>query len=299
LQRYNDLPVAVDLPDAVSAEVIPFVEAEAGWQVVDEDGPLAPVLKLATTAGPARCPVVVVAAGTPNPDAVRAALLEGALDVIAWPAERERLVRAPARVSSAAPAPTVAPLRIGGCRGGVGTSTVALSVGGTVAWSGGRALVVGDDDLLRLAGVAWEGPGAAEVSALGGDGAGEVAGVARPVPGVPGLDVLRGDGTITDVGGWPYDLVVVDAGTRQAGGLTLQVGAADRSLSNAAAQVPLLVVELGPLDRAGVRRHLGGPPAGWLPHSARVARAGAAGRVPSGLPGSWVAALRRCLRSVA
>lgn len=53
-----------------------------------------------------------------------------------------------------------------------------------------------------------------------------------------------------------------------------------------------VVVGGGPLDRAAVSRLLGGPPHAWLPASERVARAGAAGRVPSGLPGTFVAAVR-------
>ena len=93
--------------------------------------------------------------------------------------------------------------------------------------------------------------------------------------------------------GWPYDLVVVDAGGMEA--VDLVVAAADGSLTEVGPEVDVLVVEHGPLDRAGVRRRLGRAPAGWLPYSARVARAGLAGRVPSALPGSWVAALRKAL----
>lgn len=87
-------------------------------------------------------------------------------------------------------------------------------------------------------------------------------------------------------GGWPRDPAIVvarpDAGLRAVAG-TL---------------APVVVAGDGPLDRAAVRRVLGRPPAGWLPRSARVARAGVRGRVPADLPGSWLAALRAALSAV-
>lgn len=291
VERYVDLPVCVDLPGRLGEEVTAFVEAEAGWQVVGGDGPLLPVLTLAERAsGPSS---VVVRPGVVASSDVREGLLAGALDVISWPEDRLRLLSLPGRLRPAAEGPAAPVLRIAGCRGGVGTSTVALAVAATIAWSGGRALVIGDAGLHRLAGIdAWNGPGAAELSALGGQAAHEVERVARPVAGVAGLSVLRGDGRVPGPAGWPYEMVIVDLGVSGAGEAHLVVGAADGSLIDAPAGGDVLVVEHGPLDRAGVRRQLGRSPAGWLPYSARVARAGLAGRVPSGLPGSWVKALR-------
>lgn len=299
MQRFADLPVCVEVPGRLGDEVTAFAEAEAGWQVVGGAGPLVPVLTVAAQVVPgAAC--VVVREGPLPPDEVREALLAGALDVISWPADRGRLLSLPARLRPAALAPPAPVLRIGGARGGVGTSTVALAVGATVAWSGRSALVVGDTGLVRLAGVGpWHGPGLAEVSALGAEAAEEVGGVARAVPGVAGLSVLAGaNGSSLVPSGWPFDLVVVDVGAGAASSCDLVVGAADRSLEDVPAGAGVVVVEHGPLDRAGVRRCLGRAPSGWLPYSARVARAGLAGRVPSALPGSWVSALRKVLAAV-
>lgn len=301
MERYADLPVCVDLPGRLGEEVAAFAEAEAGWQVVGGGGPLAPALTLAGAAA-AGVPCVVVRPGPLPPDEVRAALLAGALDVLAWPDDRDRLLALPARLRPAAVAPPAPVLRVGGARGGVGTSTVALAVAATVAWSGGSALVVGDGALVRLAGVGpWTGPGLRELSALGAEAGQEVAGVSRAVPGVAGLQVLAGgEGGAVTPSGWPFDLVVMDVGAAQRPYETpvdILVGAADRCLEDTPDDVGVLVVEHGPLDRAGVRRCLGRPPAGWLPYSARVARAGLGGRVPSALPGSWVAALRKGLAS--
>ncbi len=294
--RMEALPVSVELPGVLAAEVAAFVEDEAGWQVVGAGGALAPVLTIAgrPDAGP-RC--VVVTDGAPPAELVADALLAGALDVVAWPAERQRLLEAPLRVRGTqdpAAAPPV--FRIAGVCGGAGTSTVALAVAGLVAWAGGRALVVGGDDLLALAGLdAWAGPGAVELAALApADAAAEVAALARPVSAVDGLTVLGGGGIVGATTGWPADVVVADL--RVPGdvrGADLAVARCDGSLRVAAgSHVPVVVVGDGPLDRAAAGRLLGRTPVGWLPHSARVARAGVAGRVPSALPGSWLAALR-------
>jgi hypothetical protein len=69
----------------------------------------------------------------------------------------------------------------------------------------------------------------------------------------------------------------------------------------AAADLPggVLLVGDGPLDAAQVRGALGRPPLGAVPVSARVARAGALGRVPSALPGSWLKVLRTVLTRLA
>lgn len=292
-----DLPVCVDLQGRLGDEVAAFVEAELGWQLVDAGGPLVPSLTLAPGVVRDR-PTIVVAPAPVAPADVRTALLAGALDVIAWPDERLRLLEAPLGLRTApATAQCVPVLRVAGCRGGVGTSTVALAVAGTVAWSGHRALVVGDDAMLRLTGAkAWDGPGSAELAALGWQAAGEVEHLSRPVESVPGLRVLGGGANVGDTGGWPFELVVADVGRALSEQVDLVVGAADAALADAPARVPVVVVEHGPLDRAGVRARLQRPPAGWLPYSARVARAGCNGRVPSSLPGSWIAALRGALR---
>ena len=290
-----DLPVCIDLPGRLGQEVTAYVEAELGWQVVGGDGPLVPAVLLAAAVTDATR-TVVVSASPVAPAAIRDAFVQGALDVIAWPEERGRLARLSAVVAGGGPGAPPAPvLRVGGSRGGVGTSTVALAIAATVAWSGGRALVAGKNGMLRLAGhPPWSGPGSRELAALGSQAAAEVERVAKPIVSVPGLWVLGGGGGGCTTDGWPFDLVVIDEGVA-AGPVDLLVAAADGSLDEVAMEQRVVVVEHGPLDRAGVRSRLGRPPTGWLAYSARGARAGVSGRVPSGLPGSWVAALRAAL----
>lgn len=305
----RDLPVSVDLPGVLGQEVTSYVEVEAGWQVVAEAGPPPPALVL-TAAPRAGRPTVVIVEGAPSPEQVRDGLLGGALDVLGWPSDRDRLLDAPLRVRSDRRGAGPSVLGVSGLAGGVGTSTVALAMGGLLAWSGKRTVVVGDEDLLRLCGAGgWRGPGAAELAALDAAGAGaELPGLLRPVPGVPGLLVLGGGGaSVGAAAGWGVDAVVADlralppqdagspAGRAALRGASLLIGRPDGSLRSAAgapADVGVLVAGKGPLDHAGVRRLLGRQPLGWLPESARVAQAGLRGRVPSSLPGSWLAVLR-------
>lgn len=303
--RLQDLPVVVDLPGRLGQEVTAFVEVEAGWQVVSPGGPLTPALELAAVVRPGR-PCVVIVEGKAGPDQVRSALLGGALDVIAWPEDRGRLLEAPLRVHATrrnTSGPAV--LRIAGCAGGVGTSTVALAVGGLLAWSDRTVLVVGDDDLLRLCGLGpWSGPGAAELAQLDpADAASQVVTLARPVSGVDRLSVLGGGGTaMGGTGEWPVEAVIVDLRTpRHLACADLVCARPDAGLDvlrGQPADLPVLVIGDGPLDMAAVRRRLGRPPLAWLPSSTRVARAGVAGRVPSALPGTWLKTLRTALGRV-
>lgn len=296
MESQRDLPVCVDLAGRLGAEVAAFAEAEAGWQVVAADGPLVPLFTLGTCVRGDRATAVVL---EERPDAavLREAMLAGALDVIVWPDERDRLLRVPERVVLESGRGGTTPLlTVAGTRGGVGTSTVALTIAATVAWSGGQALCVGDRGLVRLAGLGvWEGPGVAEVVALGRHAVTELPALARLVPGVPGLAVLGGGGPLGDASTWPYDLVVHDRGSTTDDGADVMVAGADATVEAAAPAGVVLVVEHGPLNRAAVAAKLGRAPDGWLPYSPRVARAGSAGRVPSALPGSWVAAVRRAL----
>lgn len=320
MERLADLPVSVELSGVLGQEVARYVEVEAGWQVVSSGGPPAPVLTLVDAPVPGR-PCVVVVDGVPTAEQVRQGLFAGALDVLAWPADRARLLEAPLRL----PAPetlarTPGFVRVAGVAGGVGTSTVTLALGALLAWSGRRAAVVGDQDLLALCGMAgWTGPGAAELAALGGAAAGEFETVARQAPGVPDLWVLAGHGAqLTGATGWPVDVVVADtraqgpalAGAEEqwpedlaapplpevgaAGGLVVvaRPDAAVRWAAPVAGRSVVVLAGRGPLDAPSVRRWLGRAPDAVLPASARVARAGLRGRVPSALPGTWLAQLR-------
>jgi hypothetical protein len=292
----RDLPVAVVLPGRLGEEVAAWVEA-AGWQVVGLEAGIAPQLVLAAGPVPGR-PTAVVVEGEATAAQVRAALQAGAVEVVGWPSDREALLAVPdalGRVRGPAVGAGPRRLAVGGRAGGVGTSTVALALGGLLAWSGRRTLVVGDADLLVLCGAdPWTGPGAAELALLAPvDAAAELPGLARPVRGVPGLAVLGGGAEgVGSVAGWPVDAVVLDvrADGRAA---DLRCARPDVHLGREGDGAPVLLVGDGPLDAAGVRAALDGDaPIGRLPASARGARAGAAGRVPAGLPGSWLATLR-------
>lgn len=298
----QDLPVAVELPEPLAGEVVAYVEGEAGWQVVGLDGPPRPALVLAEGPLPG-LPTVVVVAGDVDPARLRADLQAGALDVVAWPGQRGRLREAAAR-AAAAPAAAGGPplLRVGGVAGGAGTSTVALAVAGLLAWAGRSVVVVGDDDLLLLAGLApWHGPGTREVALLDARDAGEeVAALARPVPGVRGLRALGGGArALASVAGWPAHVVVADVRAQPEPGCDLRCARPDAHLrragTGAGAGVATVVVGDGPLPRGAVRHVLGREPAAWLPQSHRVARAAARGRVPADLPGTWLTALRAAL----
>lgn len=264
---HTNLPVAVELTGPLGQEVIGYAETELGWQVVGVDGPPAPVIVLAGKVHPER-PTIVVA--DPVADVDAGAMLEaGAVDVIRWPDDRERLRTAPARVRGQAPAAPGPPLiRVAGAAGGVGTSTVALGVGGVLAWAGKQVLVVGDDALLALGGVpSWEGPGALEIASLDLHDAGtEVAALQRQVPAVPGLAVLGGGGHVRSTSHWPYDVVVVDQGTALTDDPYLVCARADVGLRRiAGTQHPVVIIGDGPLDKKSVRRGLGYEPLAWLP----------------------------------
>jgi|GEM_PF-1710794 len=309
--------VGVALGPPVSDEVTAFVEAEAGWRVVGAEGPPRPLLVLADRVL-AAAPTVVICDGTPEPAHERELLAQGALDVIGWPADRHRLLQAPARVRAVGGGRPVPTLHVAGAGGGVGTTTVALALAGLLAWPGLRVVAVLGPGAV-LAGVpTWQGPGAAEVAALPtAEAAAELTALCRPAPGLPGLGLLGGlwpGAAIPDTAGWPVDAVVIDRGVAAApapaaafdaaplpetgshtGVDVVVVGADVRCHLAAAMQAPVVLVGEGPLAPRQVAALLGRPPAVTLPRSARVARAGALGRVPAALPGRWLRELRRGL----
>jgi hypothetical protein len=300
--QVTELPVAVRLEGRLAHEVTAYVEREIGWQRVPEDGP--PLPRLLLSAAPdSRLPSIVVLPAPADPESVRRALLAGALDVVAWPEQRERLAPCEARLPAGpppAPAPPV--VRVGGLSGGVGASTVALTLAGLLAWSGRRTVALGGRGLLELAGLArWEGPGAEELSLLPAlEAARELPRVARPVPALPDLWLLSAAGVLPTRDGWPVHAVVADVGVVEGPPwpVDLIVARPDAALRRAAdVPLPVLLVGDGALAAAAPRL-LGRVPVGHLPWSARVARAGASGRVPLGLPGSFVAAARRAFGAV-
>lgn len=301
MQPARRVTVGIALPPPLSDEVTAYVESEAGWQAVGPDGPPTPLLVVAGEVQPGR-PTVVVRESGVDAAVVRQALDAGALDVLAWPDERERLLSAPQRVQAGAPHRPVPTLRVGGVAGGVGTSTVALALGGLLAWSGRRTIVVGGDDLTVHAGVAaWSGPGAGEIAALPVDeAAGEVGELAVVVAGAGGLRLLGGPSAPATLptAGWPADAVVVDA--RADGPADLLVAWPDgRLVAGRHRREPVVLVGDRPLSLKAAGQLLGRRPVAVLPWSARVAEAALAGRVPAGLPGAWLRRLRPVLGAVA
>lgn len=279
----SDLPVSVDLPDPLGGQVIAWVERDLGWQVVEPGGLLRPVLALAT-APQDGVPWIAVLDGSADDDRAMTLLAAGAEDVIGWPDERDRIALAATRLDVGRARPARGPrLTVAGAAGGVGTSTVALAVGGLLAWSGASVLVAGDDALPVLAGV---------------DDHRATSGAHAPVDGVPNLSVAgrRADASTVP---WAGDVVVVDDGTRASPSTTLVVARPDAWLRRAAdTGRPVVVIGDQPLRARDVRTLLGETLLVQLPSSIRVARAGAAGRVPTSLPGRWLAQLGDALRRV-
>ena len=324
----DDLPVAVVLPPPLGTDVALWIERDLGWQVVDRAGPLEPVIALSDReCGP--LPWIAVTDGAPDGEQVRRHLTAGALDVVAWPHDRLRIPLLAAQAEQDRGAGDHrGRLTIAGAAGGVGTSTVALAIGGLLAWSGAAVLVSGGGDLLAFtgrgrprAGLQAVGPsaggrmrpeagdgrfltaaGAGRGAAVAADAAGagvvaaDAAGANRsaptPVPGVPHLSVV-GDGVDIAVAAWSGDIVVADGGTALTAETTLIVTRPDRGIERArAAGLPVIVVGDGPLGARDCRRVLGAALLAQLPWSSRVARAGLHGRLPAGLPGAWLRDLR-------
>jgi hypothetical protein len=283
----EDLPVTVALPAPLDTRVTAWVERDLGWQVVDPTGLLAPVLALADHASGA-LPWIAVTDGPPAGEQIRRHLTSGAVDVVGWPQDRLRIPLLAARIdqrrrSGAA----TSRLTVAGVAGGVGTSTVALAIGGLLAWSGAAVLVSGDAELVAMAGA----------GSVPGDPGEPTGGRTAPaaVPGVPGLSVV-GEATDVAVAAWSGDVVVVDAGTLVGADTTLVVSRPDRALRRAGTfDRPVVVVGEQPLSARDARRLLGTVPLAHLRTSARVARAGLVGRVPAALPGAWLRELREGL----
>lgn len=296
MPRQPDLPVELVLPPRLETEVGQFVEAEMGWQVIRSGGPLRPALRLAQAVTGAIPTVVVL--GEPDTAAVRAALLAGAIDVIAWPDERSRLL------DLSVPRARGAGLRVprldfGGVTGGAGTSLVALAAGALAAWSGHRVIVVGGEDLLRLCSPEpWEGPGTAELALLEPDEvAPEIDRLARAVRGVPRLSVLGGGAEhVATTEGWPADVVVTDLRGDAPPAARVLVSRPGTGLASVRERA-ILLNGAEPSELAAARKVLTRPPLGCLPWSARVARAAANGRVPGALPRSWLDPLGGALRT--
>lgn len=304
------LPVALQFGDVHAEPVRSWLEGVLGWQVVDGagDDPVPPVLLLRdhlADPGGASNPRAgaEVGAGSDLPtilllpdgsDPVRTAAAAAAARVVpsavlGWPSDRERLseVAASLLATSRQRSTSSSRLVVGGGAGGVGTTTVALALGGLRAWAGARTLVG-----VRGLGVPWRG---VPTAALGG---GDLWSVAQRAPGLESLRVVRllDHDPVPDVVDPAIEAVVLDAGPNpDADVLVCRPDAAGLAAMRTTTAAVVVVVGEGPAPHRAVLAAAGGRRLLRLPWSARVARAGAMGRLPAGLPGSWLRRLQPLL----
>jgi hypothetical protein len=285
MESLSALPVAIDVDDD---RVRRHVEEALGWQPVDASTALLvpPAVRLVdASAVPSddRVPRVLLAGDDPVA-AARAAIALRPADVVRWPDDRDALADVVASVlARARRAPSAGRvIRIGGAAGGVGTTTVCLAVAGIAAWDG----------LDTLAAVRDPAP-IREVVVMPSSAASapDVLRRATVLPGTVRGRVVR----IADRGRFedPVDpaiaLTVVDEGV--ATDVDVLVVRPDAS---AHARIPhstaavVVVVGEGPVTPRDLGRVAGGRRGVAVPASARVARAAAVGRVPDGLPGTWL-----------
>lgn len=284
------LAVELHLEGPHAARVRDWVESVLGWQPVEgADAGLVPSLAVTDAVSTVVTALPTIVLVDPGDDPVLVAsrvVLVDAVAVVVWPAERDDLPAVAARIANEQrPAASAPLLRVGGACGGVGSTTVALALGGLVAWSGTRTLVLGRGhvpvrDVVR---VAAEATGAHGIWAH-----------ATPVPGVPNLRALAVDGEPADQPpGHEAGLVVVDAGVDT--DVDVLVGRRDAAtlaaLERTCAAV-LVLADDGPAPPGSLRDALGRRRLVPMPMSARVAAANLGGRVPSALPGRWLAQLR-------
>lgn len=286
------VPVALDLRGRFADAVRRAVEAH-GWQAVDEATAtlIPPVVRLAdvaATPGDGTPTVLLVAPDDPATDAAEACLRLRPAAVVPWPDEGGRLTGAVSAATSAPRrrTPTATVLRVGGAGGGVGTTTVALTLAGLAAWRGQAALATSADAVLLP-----ETAPAIDPSALA---APDLWARAAAIGGVPGARAVRTTAP-------PHDGHVADPSVRTA---VLDLGVADdvdvlvlrpdasglaalRRTSAAA----VVVVGDGPVPPRAMAEAVGGRRRVDLPWSRRVARAALVGRVPAAIPGRAVRAL--------
>lgn len=291
------LPVRLGVDARLATQLVPHLEGALGWQVTHGDELPAALALVGVRTEPSPVPGIpwVLLVRDDDPPGRAAACAVGASAVLRWPDDRDRLATVAAELlhRTGPLDPGTTHVRIGGAAGGVGTTTVALALGGLLAWHGHPTLVVASGD-VPVTDVPVVAP-AALAAHRTWDAAAPVAGVPhlrvvatgpgdRARPAVPdGTIVLRDDGVTTDV-----DLLVC---CRDRAG----VAALDGAVAGAA-----VVSGRGALPAdAWMRATRGRARQVHVDWSARVARAGAVRRVPTSLPGRWLAALAPLARSLA
>lgn len=268
--------------------LVRWLAAELGWYAVQDTGEAA-WFTVADVAGaiaePGPADVLLLTSGDGAVDAARAAVACAAPQVVSWPDDREAL-RA---MSAQPPAPrAVDRIEVGGSSGGVGTTTVAAALAGLAAWQGQDTL------LLSCPG----GPlpdGAPTVAAE------DLVGIhtwsaSTVVPGVANLRCLGVVGEVAELDPGDAAMVLVDRGVRH--DVDVLVVRRDRAGLDALARTTaavVVVLDHGIAPPAAVRDAIGTRRFVVVPWSRRVARAGWEGRLPAGLPGTWLDTLRPVL----
>lgn len=298
VDRMAALPVELDLHGRHAASVRGWIEGTLGWQPVAgaTAGLVPPAVVLRDLAsahvaasGSAVPSVLLVDDEAPPRRTAEVAATMQPDAVLAWPSDREALVdRVAAVLGRPRRAAPVGPrLCVGGSAGGVGTTTVTLALAGLAAWRGAATLAV----------VRGNGLTAPVVPAAALQGVGVWA-RAEPLPGVPGARAVR----LVDAGEVPaasdpeIAMVVLDAGADpEVDVLVCRPDAAGLEVVAVTTAAAVVVMGHGPVSSRDLRRAAAGRRGILLPWSARVARAGLAGRVPAGIPGAWLLRLRPLL----
>lgn len=301
------LPVEVDVDARMHEALVNHVEGPLGWQVTT-GGDLPAALRLVSvpvggharpdSSGPSVAAPTVLLVRDDDAPADAATAARTADHVVRWPDDRASLAAAAGALTASDRRPANGPtVTFGGVAGGVGTTTVTLAVGGLLAWAGRPTLCV-----VSGPSPAGELPSVAP-AALAGHRTWDAA---SDVPGVPGLravavtpDAVRG------AGAEPPSLVTVPDGTavlRDVGVaadpdvlVMTRDGAGLRAAATTTAGV-VVVVDRGVVRLAALGRELAGRRVLTLPIDVRVGRAGAAGHVPSALPGRWLGSLDPLVR---
>jgi hypothetical protein len=300
------LPVRVALLGPHATSVRRWVEGVLGWQAVDAATAafVPPALVLLDTApgrdadeveaaGVARVPRVLVVddggAATGVADLTLAVRPDA---VVSWPSGRERLAALVAdllarAVVSHSPATIV---RVGGVSGGVGTTTIALALGGLCAWQG----------TITLVGVRGASPDLRPVT-VESLSSSDIWSRAEPLPGLARLRGVRlvGAGAPPAITDARLARVVLDVGVDPACDVVVcRPDAAALAMASSLLASLVVVVGDGPVPLRRLRRALEGRRIVTVPYSARVARAAVQGRTPAGLPGAWLRRLVPLQRAV-